>query len=44
MMVVVSLSLLGAKSVGDWTPSREQVTFIEKKGQLPQEAPAPLMR
>lgn len=44
IVVVVSLGLIGAKSAGDWTPSREQVTFIEKKIQLPQEAPAPLSK
>ena len=40
----MSLSLLGAKSPDNWLPSSEQVSFIEKKIHLPQEAPGPLSR
>ena len=43
-IAVLSLSLLGAKGPDNWAPSREQVTFIETKIRLPQEAPAPLSK
>jgi hypothetical protein len=44
LVIVVSLSLFGAKSADDWLPSREQIAFIEKKIHLPHEAPGPLSK
>jgi hypothetical protein len=36
----LALSLFGAKGPADWTPSHEQVMYVEKQIRLPEDAPA----
>ena len=40
--VPFALSLFGGQGPADWTPSMQQVEFVEKQISLPQDAPAPM--